>query len=77
METDRLTIKMGSEPNLSVKRSFSIDTMVNFDGDGNRHGDGDGNRHRDGDGNRHGDGDGTCKQALNIRWLYKGSSLVN
>ena len=30
-----------------------------------------------GDGNRHGDGDGTCEQALNGRWLYKGSSLVN
>ena len=43
--------------------------MVNFDGDGNRHGDGDGNRYRN--------GDGTCKQDLNGRWLYKGSSLVH
>ena len=32
--------RMGSEPNLSVKRSVSIGTMLNFDGDG--HGDGDG-----------------------------------
>ena len=38
---------MGTEPILSVKRSVSIDTMINFDSDGDGHG----------------DGDGTCKQA--------------
>ena len=42
--------RMGTEPNLSIKRSISIDTMINFDSD------------RDG----HGDGDGTCKQALKV-----------
>ena len=43
-----LTVRMGSEPILSVKWSISIDTIVNFDGDGDGHG----------------DEDGTCKQAL-------------
>ena len=38
---------MSSVPILSVKRSVSIDTMINFDGDGDEHG----------------DGDGTCKHA--------------
>ena len=31
---------MGSEPNVSVKRSVSIGTMLNFDGDTDGHGDG-------------------------------------
>ena len=35
-----LTEKMGSEPNVSVKRSVSIGTMLNFDGDTDGHGDG-------------------------------------
>ena len=39
--------RMGTEPILSIKRSVSIDTMINFDSDGDGHG----------------DGDGTCKQA--------------
>ena len=39
---------MGSESNLSLKRSVTIGTMINFAGD------------FDG----HGHGDGTCKQAL-------------
>ena len=42
-----LTGRMGTEPILSIKRSVSIDTMINFDSDGDGHG----------------DGDGTCKQA--------------
>ena len=42
--------RMGSTPNLSVKWSISIDTMLNYDGD--QHG--------------HGDGDGTCKQAFSF-----------
>ena len=33
---------MGSVPVLPVKRSVSIDTMVNFEGDGDGDGDGDG-----------------------------------
>ena len=37
MEMNRLTDRI-----LSVKRSVTIDTMINFDGDGDRHGDGDG-----------------------------------
>ena len=37
--------KMVTEPILCIKRSVSIETMINFDGDG------------DGDGS----GDGTCK----------------
>ena len=45
MVTVHLMGRMGS---VSIKRSVSIDTMINFDGDG------------DGQG----DGDGTCKQAL-------------
>ena len=40
---------MGSEPNLPVKQSVSIGTMLNFDGDGHGHG--------------HGHGDSTCKQS--------------
>ena len=47
MVTDHLTERMGSLPSLPVKRSISIDTMLNFDGDG--HG--------------HGHGDNTCKQS--------------
>ena len=31
--------RMGSVPNLLVKRSISIDTMLNFDGDRHGHGD--------------------------------------
>ena len=50
MEMVRLTDRMGTEPILSVKRSVSIDTIVNFDGGG--------------DGHR--DGDGTCKQAFSL-----------
>ena len=34
MVTDRLTERMGSVPNLSIKRSVSIGTMINFDRDG-------------------------------------------
>ena len=48
MVMDHLTDRLGSEPILSVKRTVTIDTMIQFDGD------------IDG----HGDGDGTCKQAL-------------
>ena len=59
--TDRLTVRIGSVPILSVKRSVSIDTMLNFDGDG--------------DGHR--DGDGTCKQALNSTVLLMHSSNLS
>ena len=55
METDRLMGRMDTEPILSVKRSFSIDTMVNFDGDGDRHG----------------DRDSMCKQAFTIWKQWK------
>ena len=48
MVMGRLMERMGSVPNLAIKWSFSIHTMLNFNGD--EHGDG--------------DGDGTCKQAL-------------
>ena len=34
MVTDRLTDRMGYEPNLSVKWSVTIGTMLNCDGDG-------------------------------------------
>ena len=34
--------RMDSEPNLSIKRSVTIGTMINFDGDRDGHGDGDG-----------------------------------
>ena len=51
METVHLTDRMGTEPILSVKQFISIDTMINFDCDGNGHG----------------DGDGTCKQAFTTR----------
>ena len=44
-----LTMGMGSEPILSIKRPVSIDTIINIDGDG------------DGYGYR----EGACKQALN------------
>ena len=44
---------MGTESILSVKRSVSIDTMLNFDRDGDRNGDG--------------NGDGTCKQTLKLQ----------
>ena len=40
MVTVRLMVRMGTEPILPIKRSVSIGTMLNFDGD--RHGDGDG-----------------------------------
>ena len=33
-----MTDKMGSEPILSVKQSVTIDTMINFDGDGDGRG---------------------------------------
>ena len=36
------TDRMDSEPNLSVKRSITIGTMVNFDGEFDGHGHGDG-----------------------------------
>ena len=45
--------RKGSVPNVPIKRSFSIGTMLNFDGDGHEHG----------------DGDGTCKQTLTSRFL--------
>ena len=48
---DCLTDRLGSEPILYIKRSISIGTMLNFDGDC--------------DCDRHGDGDGTCKQPFN------------
>ena len=48
MLTDHLMERMGPVPNLSIKRSASIGTMLNFDGEG--HG--------------HGDSDSTCKQAF-------------
>ena len=38
MVMDCLTKRIGSEPNLPIKRSISTGTMLNFDGD--RHGDG-------------------------------------
>ena len=38
METVRLIDRMGTEPILSIKWTVSIDTMINFDGNG--HGDG-------------------------------------
>ena len=50
----RLTSRMGTEPILSIKRSISIDTMINFDGDGERHG----------------DEDGTCKQEFKQLFLF-------
>ena len=34
--------KMSSESNLSIKRSVTIGTMINFDDDSDGHGDGDG-----------------------------------
>ena len=34
--TVHLTGSMGTEPILSLKRSISIDTMISFDGDGDR-----------------------------------------
>ena len=34
METDVLTDRMVSEPNLSVRQSITIHIMVNFEGDG-------------------------------------------
>ena len=43
---DCSTKRMGSVPNLPVKRSISIHTMLNFDGDGHGHGDGDSTRKR-------------------------------
>ena len=58
MVTDCLTERMGSVPNLPIKRSISIGRMVNFDGDG--HGDG--------------NGDGTCKQALKSLLAFFGIS---
>ena len=62
MVTVRLMGRMCTEPTLSIKQSVSIDTMINFD--------------RDGDG--HGDEDGMCKQALkNIRSRDSSLSLCN
>ena len=49
-----LTDIMGSKPNLSVNRSITIGTMVNFDGDGYGHG----------------RGDGTCKRACSLYSLH-------
>ena len=46
---------MVSEPIVSVKRAISIDTMVNFDGDGDGHG----------------NSDGTCKQAIMVHFYWK------
>ena len=40
MVTVRLTGRMGTEPILSIKRSISIDTMINFDSDADGDGDG-------------------------------------
>ena len=42
MEMDHLMDRLGTEPNLSIKLSVSIVTMLNFDGDGDGHGNGDG-----------------------------------
>ena len=62
MVTVRLMGRMCMEPILSIKQSVSIDTMINFDGDGDRHR----------------DGDGMCKQALkNIRSRDSSLSLCN
>ena len=58
MVTDCLTERMGSVPNLPIKRSISIGRMVHFDDDGQ------------GDG----DGDGTCKQDLKSLLAFFGSS---
>ena len=44
MVTVHLTVIMRSVPILSFKWSVSIDTMLNFDGDGHSDGDGDGTR---------------------------------
>ena len=52
--------RLGSKPNLSVKQSVSIGTMLNLDGDG--HG--------------HGNGDGTCKQALNLIYILSMSPFL-
>ena len=52
--TDRLMDRMGFKPNLSVKRSVSIGTVLNFESEG--HG--------------LGDGDGTRKQALSLIYTY-------
>ena len=49
-----LTDIMGSKPNLSVNRSITIGTMVNFDGDDYGHG----------------HGDGTCKRAYSLYSLH-------
>ena len=40
METDCLMGKMVTEHILCIKRSVSIETMINFDGDGDGGGDG-------------------------------------
>ena len=47
IEMDRLMDRIGSVPILPIKQTVTIGIMLNFDGDGDRHG----------------DGDGTCKQA--------------
>ena len=54
MVTVHLMGRMGTEPILSVKRSISIDTMINFDVDGDGHG----------------HGDSRCKQALRVEIPY-------
>ena len=48
MVTGRLTEKMGPVPNMPITRPVSINTILNFEGEGHEHG----------------DGDGTCKQAF-------------
>ena len=41
MVMDHLMERLGSVPNLPIKRSASIGTMLNFDGEGHGHGNGD------------------------------------
>ena len=59
MMTNHLTKRIDSEPNLSIKRSVSIGTMLNFD--------------RGDDG--HGDGGGTCKQAFRQTYADRSHSM--
>ena len=65
MVTVHLMGRMGTEPILSVKRSISIDTMINFDVDGDGHG----------------HGDSRCKQALRVEipyvWTTPYTLLIN
>ena len=55
-----MTVRMGSEPILSIKQSVYNDTMIKFDGD------------IDGQG----DGDGTCKQVLNFQSKLANSHTI-